>query len=381
MANLMKVLVVSILLLPAQGFAPCVRTRGDARCLRRASMSAQVGEGLDTLCYEILKDQLAFKSHPGFAYNLGCDEWRSAGYRGVMQSWSAAPHVRWLSTSTMRLDDGLTTTQSSDARGADVDYVMTGDRPDYKLDVSLLTGESNSVPHLRMSVAYYPNRYQVYLDYTPRLDILQSPHYYDQYFQGLDEDLYQLTKPLLDSGRASQPPPSASVLSRLLTSPFATMLDIHIPLVVGGVGAAGAAGAGVAVGAGAVDAGVEAAKIVKALFEAHVRRWSAWFATHATEGAQEQGAQEQGAQAQGAQDHSMRQRDRNIQSFLYDDFKFSVANKLGPDFAPKAEDVAAAIVGPLMISDIASASPQIVTSPVAYSTIDGWRSGDEIEGD
>jgi hypothetical protein len=43
------------------------------------------------------------------------------------------------------------------------------------------------------------------------------------------------------------------------------------------------------------------------------------------------------------------ERDRNIQGFLYDDFKFSVANRLGPDFAPKAEDVAAAMVGPLIL--------------------------------
>jgi hypothetical protein len=68
---------------------------GERQLLQLIRLIDYILTGLDALCYEILKDQLAFKSHPGFAYNLGCDEWRSAGYRGVMQSWSAAPHVRW----------------------------------------------------------------------------------------------------------------------------------------------------------------------------------------------------------------------------------------------------------------------------------------------
>jgi hypothetical protein len=100
------------------------------------------------------------------------------------------------------------------------------------------------------SVACYDKKFQVFLDYTPRKDILQHPDYYDQYFQGIDEELYQITKPLIDFGSASPTPSSVSVLSRLLTSPFATSLDIPFS---------------------APDAGAEAAKIVKTLCEAHVR--------------------------------------------------------------------------------------------------------------
>ena len=64
--------------------------------------------------------------------------------------------------------------------------------------------------------------YDVSLDYLPREDLLMHVDYYDKYFSGVEEGIYRLMHPLLQKGGAVQASPiSESVLTRMLTSPFA----------------------------------------------------------------------------------------------------------------------------------------------------------------
>lgn len=39
------------------------------------------------------------KAHPGFAYGLGCDNWKANGYFGKVESWSLDSHNSWFDKS------------------------------------------------------------------------------------------------------------------------------------------------------------------------------------------------------------------------------------------------------------------------------------------
>jgi len=45
---------------------------------------------------------------------------------------------------------------------------------------------------------------------------------------------------------------------------------------------------------------------------------------------------------------AMLQRDRSVQRLLFDEVKFHYARHMGADFAPKAADISASIVGPIL---------------------------------
>ena len=61
-----------------------------------------VTEGLHPLDEQSNKEDL--KLRPGFAFSLGCHEWKSCGYNGSIKSWDSAKCVEWLSSSLVRLD-------------------------------------------------------------------------------------------------------------------------------------------------------------------------------------------------------------------------------------------------------------------------------------
>jgi hypothetical protein len=70
--------------------------------------------------------------------------------------------------------------------------------------------------------------YDVSLDYLPREDLLMHVDYYDKYFAGVEEGIYRLVHPLRQKGGAVQISPiSESVLTRMLTSPFAINIRLN----------------------------------------------------------------------------------------------------------------------------------------------------------
>jgi len=301
------------------------------------SMNEKADLGL--YCQELLLGKLGksfqqpLSEHPGFAFNLGCDEWASSGYHGTVRCWSATPHSHWVSISRMYLNSQSsastdTTTNSSDTNPLKVEDMSTisANRPDYRVDVNVFAHDSITIPHMRASVSHYgsSDSYRLYLDYIPRYDIIATPAYYDLYFQGIDEEHYRSTRPYISSKAMRKLPVSASVLTRLLTSAFAISVDLQ---------------------SGKLAADTHSAsdrnnpeEIIHQLIEEHINRWCSWLPKASNE-----------ELVSALPPTSQRtQRDQKIQSLLFDEIKFSLAEHLGPDFAPKAEDISAAMVGPLL---------------------------------
>ena len=44
---------------------------------------------------EKVNSVFGLKDHPGFAYGIGCDQWKASGYEGVVNGWSGEPKISW----------------------------------------------------------------------------------------------------------------------------------------------------------------------------------------------------------------------------------------------------------------------------------------------
>lgn len=264
---------------------------------------------------------LELRSHPGFAMSLGCDEWRGAGYGGEVTGWSAEGRgVRWIASSRMRQ------LNSRDDEGGLASSRDATSRPLALFDLLAFASEDVDVPHLRVSLEQQPNggsAFRVQLDYTPRSDLIASFAHFDKYFKGIDAEVQALVGPLAQRGACRAPRPAFfeySLLPRMTASPFALELD------------------------------VDDAAAAQSLCAAHVDRWLCWV-TRPT--AAVTAAAPPPASASVASDADQpqvqvarRERDTNAARLLYEEYKLRYAAVMGASFAPFAEPIALACLGP-----------------------------------
>lgn len=169
-----------------------------------------------------------------------------------------------------------------------------GSGKDYSsLDLTVFVDAPLDVPHMRLCLVRNntSSSCRVQLDYLPRQDLFASFEYFDKYFLGLD------------GGAAPQSP---LMISRLITSPFAVE--------------------------------VEASSLSQAslLCHSHTDRWCRWMA-NATSTVSSPSLPEVSAR---------NERDANMARLMYEEYKVRYANIMGADFAPFAEPVAKACMGP-----------------------------------
>lgn len=155
------------------------------------------------------------------------------------------------------------------------------------LDLTVFVDAPLDVPHMRLCLvrSNSSSSCRVQLDYLPRQDLFASFEYFDKYFLGLE------------GGAAPQSP---LMISRLITSPFAVE--------------------------------VEASSLSQAslICHEHADRWCRWMVN-----------------ATSTPEVSARnERDANMARLMYEEYKVRYANIMGADFAPFAEPVAKACMGP-----------------------------------
>jgi hypothetical protein len=132
--------------------------------------------------------------------------------------------------------------------------------------------------------------------------------YFDKYFFKVEEALYKETIEATAQGATVMGPP-ITALSRMLDSPFALRLEID-----------------------ASKDGADA--IVQGLCTRYIRRWQDWV-TNA-------------AELPIDQRKAIYVRDQQLQRLHFDDQKFALARVMGADFAPKAAELSAAVMGPAL---------------------------------
>lgn len=268
-----------------------------AECLK-----GKFGENLEIL-----------KARPGLPFSLGVDQWKANGFSGSIETWCANPCLDWLCRSRMSTCSAAPSTANTSS-AVDQLRAVNGKSDSSilleELQIYAAVSEVYDLPNLKMSIGLWQlplgsRAYKLQLDYVPREDILASLNYFDRYFTGLDEQIYNATRSVAVQEIITFHEPSDSALSRMLTSAFAVSIDVA----------------------------EDQTDIVRQLCESHMKRWCKWI-TEANE-LEDSTKQQQ-----------MRSRDLIIQGLHFDDFRFRMARVMGADFAPKAADVAASLVGP-----------------------------------
>ncbi len=252
---------------------------------------------------------------PGYAFGLGCHKWRSCGYNGTIKSWNSPKLISWLSSSLMQLDPSsidfaLRLSKNDDDLGAPTLSIAM-------LNIALFSGSSIDVPHLKMSVEKVQesksgNRsFRINTDYIPRVDIMANLAYYDKYFSHYD------TNGIISQVKGLRMPASSSVLSRILTSPFA--IDIELP-----------------------KNDSNAQSVIQTFCLNHINQWLDWVDNDGSTVTSEKSVSD--SIDINIVDIS---RDESIQQLLHKDHKFMLAVRFGADFAPLAEEIALAHRGPM----------------------------------
>jgi hypothetical protein len=260
------------------------------------------------------------KARPGLPFSLGCDQWKANGLSGSVETWSANACMNWLCRSSMRIDRGTPSSINTTVAAINNQEpsVSANNSAILLEELQIYTSVTDiyDIPNLKMSVGLWQlplsslRTYKLQLDYVPREDMLASLDYFDRYFTGLDEEIYNATHSMAAAGAITFLEPSSSVLSRMLTSAFDLSINIA----------------------------EDRTDLVRQLCESHINTWCKWMteAKELTDPAKQQ---------------QIRSRDLVIQGLHFDDFKFRMARVMGADFAPKAADIAASLVGPKISSD------------------------------
>lgn len=270
------------------------------------STEQQNGLSLEPLLNSLLDKMSSALQHtsplrerPGFAFSLGCDEWRNGDYSGRVTGWSSPGKVRWISTSRMDSNINPASTYSSSL-----------------LDLTVFVNAALDVPHMRLSIVQNSTSQAVRLkmDYVPREDLLSSLVHYDKYFYTLDSEINQLLHRLKSDNSVrlhSDSETRATVLSRMIASPFA--LDLIVPT---------------------SPSTQHAANTLNELCHSHVDRWCQWMNSDSSNVPATAGTP------------TRNDRDVHIARLFYEEYKMRFAHAMGADFAPLAEPIAQACMGP-----------------------------------
>ena len=166
---------------------------------------------------------------------------------------------------------------------------------------------------------------ELQLDYLPKQDILGDPSlvYYDKYFLGLDEIIYNMTASAEQKNIIKFQKRKDSVVSRMLCSPF----DISVYLESNN---------------NDDDSNGEMnllqEQFVTDVCSYYISRWCQWLeVNNAKVGS-----------TNAATVDVNKKKEQCIQKLLFEDTKLHFAQHMGSSFAPKAADLAAAIVGPVL---------------------------------
>lgn len=292
---------------------PTVRWRRGSRLsidtvLRATTTPAQhPANHWQSLATSIIEDNLekeksfGLKARPGYAFGLGSDAWSASRYNGTVEGWSGST-VNWISRSLFQrmtpLEDDIVGKKAI----ADQSVVLS------QLNMNFYMTPLVDVPHMRLCVSSTGKRHSLFVDYLPRVDLITSMDYFDKYFSKVEEALYKEVIEAAVQGAMVMGRPD-TVLSRLLHSPFALGIEI--------------------------DASKDRADaIIQGLCIRYIRRWQDWV-TNAVELPIDQRK-------------TIYARDQQLQRLHFDDQKFALARVMGAEFAPKAAELSAAVMGPAL---------------------------------
>lgn len=233
-------------------------------------------------CKERVQSAVTLKNHPGFTFGLGCHKWSGSGFTGKVDGWSGAPKISWVASSVFMSAEEI--------------------RPYAQADLNIFVSAKFDAPHLRMMVCSSPSGYHLLLDAIPREDLVTSIEHFDKYFKGVDAWVARAETDPLVNPRG----PSPIFLSRILKGPLALDVD--------------------------VVASPEGKDLVAKLCLEQVDRWCTWIAS-----CDERNTSEI---------NTAFSRDASMHKLREEEAKFSLAALFNPDFAPKAAELAAALVGP-----------------------------------
>ena len=167
--------------------------------------------------------------------------------------------------------------------------------------------------------------------------------YYDKYYQGMDSQFFQKVDKAVHQHRFIKTATSDSVLFRMLASPFAVCLSTNA-------------------GSGSVSNDQYA--YLSELLNDHLSVWRSWYNTFSTSEppirlteSSASGSSQQTEQTSPRNEIvSIQQRDQSLLEIWKEEVKYEYAAILGGGFAPKADIVADAMLGPDFLSFFASAS-------------------------
>jgi len=175
------------------------------------------------------------------------------------------------------------------------------DKPYSQGDINIFVSPLYNVPHLRMSVSRSSSGFSLSLDYPPRYDLINANMtYFDTYFKGLDGWICEAERLPTVCYHA----PSEVFMSRIVRGPYSLNIDVQ----------------------------PEAYDTVQQLCLEQVDRWCNWI--HSSQTVDE------------TEVKILYERDNSFHTLRLEEEKFILAKLFNPDFAPKASEIAAAVMGP-----------------------------------
>ena len=238
------------------------------------------------------------KEHPGFPLMMGCNNWLASNFEGDMQCYSVKEQLRWLCRSHMII--------SSKDEEENNNYNLNDGDLIENVDILAFSASKNAIPHYRCSLSKFHNKKSLlFIDYLPRIDLIQSMDYYDKYFSGIDswlETISQANKVNVDNDPMDSY--QQHMLSKILRSPFAITLRL--------------------------DDDNAADDIINSSID----RFVSWHRDTTDENSWHW------------EDLKDQARDDNLLQLIMDDTKYRYASMLGGGYAPQAREIAATIMGP-----------------------------------
>ena len=250
----------------------------------------------------VTNKSLGLRERPGYAFGLGSDKWMASRYGGTVDGWSGSK-IHWISRSLLQrlpLTDDDEDGKLAEAADDGTNIVHS------QLDMNFYMTPLVDVPHLRLSIASKTSRHELCFDYLPRVELLSSLDYFDKYFSTVEAALYHEIIQGISQGIEVQGTPD-TVLTRMLTSPFALRINVNANQ-------------------------PNAKELVYGFCSRYVQRWREWVET-ATDISTEQ-------------QQFLCQRDIQLQKLHYEDQKYAYARLMDVNFAPKAAELSAAVMGP-----------------------------------
>eukprot|EP01040_Poterioochromonas_malhamensis_P007193 gene7193-7764_t len=246
--------------------------------------------------------KLQFK--PGLSYSVGSNNWQSNFLRGNIRNWAATSIIHWVSESIVFPDTAAKYIDETENSLENDSREEEDNRPnDLKLDLLILAGQKTDLPHLQLSVHYNQSSqlYELLLDYPPRQDLLTNITYFDRYYKGLNYSRQEIV------GWRGHIYNRRNIPANLIRSPYCMHYGIS-------------------------SEGKD--RLLEECVE-HVDIWCSWLLNDIKEKYQRN-------------DEGL-QRDLSLQKIWFESVKITYAELLGATFAPKALDIAATVIGPVIV--------------------------------